>query len=52
MWDHVIQAEVDYRREQLMRGRPVRRRRSRRTLPFLPGGPAEGTREDRTRRNN
>ncbi|MFB9311543.1 hypothetical protein [Nocardioides plantarum] len=50
MWDQLIQAQGDYR-QRATRGRPVRRRRSRRTMPFLPGGAAEGTREGRARTN-
>ena len=46
MWDQMIQAEIDYRREHLTRGRPVKRRRTKRSMPFLPGG----TREERTGR--
>ena len=46
MWDRMIQAEVDYRRERLTRGRPVKRRSAQRfRLPF------SGAAEQVARRN-
>lgn len=44
----IVQAEVDYRREMLSRGKPVKRRRSadRTRIPFI-GDHAEGSRRVR-----
>lgn len=36
MFDRMtVQAEVDYRRERLQRGKPVKRRRERTRIPFV-----------------
>ncbi|MDO9457802.1 hypothetical protein [Nocardioides sp.] len=37
MYDRMIQAEVDYRRERLSKGKPVKRRAARSRFPFVGG---------------